>query len=263
MRKNIFWISFLILSVIWTNSVLANGIDFDKVDDRIEYGDVTILDGASAATWIMIADIDTLSAEMEAFNKWDEDVGSTQAFILWLDSSGDDIGACVTNTTSNYSCHNSDTSAVSTSGIQCMAWVWSGSNNWAFYVNGSDVGDNAIYDAGTVATLPNTSTSLYIGIGEQSGFRNPFDGKIYEYAIWDTNLSSAQVSNFCASELNRITLQTSPFSLKLYTPLDDVAEGVSADEAVIKDLSSSVIDGSGEDGSGSGLLGVPGIYSYP
>lgn len=104
----------------------------------------------------------------------------------------------------------------------------------------------------------NPTLSFGIGALNYSGgqLRN-FNGTISEIAVWSMSTApSAQMVNDLntnASCIRNIPLQYSS-GLQLYYRLDDVADGISADNKIINDYSGSGNSGSGNDGANNAGL---------
>lgn len=89
-----------------------------------------------------------------------------------------------------------------------------------------------------------------IGILKRAGVDIiPFDGQLNEVAVWDTNISSGEVSILNSSKMKHMPLQIKPANLKGYWAMNSGADGASADGATIIDLSGNGNNGTGDDGA--------------
>ena len=114
------------------------------------------------------------------------------------------------------------------------------------------------------ATLSNPTTSsrnAYIGIYDSLILAT--DPKMSELAIWDVALPLTEISLLANSKIKRLPLQIRPNNLKLYLPLDEVADGVSIHGKTFKDLSQNSNDGIGSDAGGESVGRAEEVLSYP
>jgi len=171
--------------------------DFESAsDDRITIGDVTILDSATAISMVAWVNIDSLTNSVMVVDKWDESNASEKSYFFRIQSDGDIQGAILTGPAANinFSIHSSSTPNVGTGSFTHVAAIWGGGTTWTFYVDGVDAGDITLIDNGTTTSPQNVTEPLKIGIGENAGFRNEFEGRIDEVGLFTRTLSSDEVN---------------------------------------------------------------------
>jgi hypothetical protein len=129
------------------------------------------------------------------------------------------------------------------------------------YVNAVEEGSIQT-DALTTDTIV-TNEPLRIGAKKNNGV--PFDGSLTEIAMWSVELTQAEVSQLYNSRIKGMPLQIQSSSLIAYWPMDDGADGTSADGQTFKDLSGTGNDGTGDDGANNSGLTNKGeeVLSYP
>ena len=126
------------------------------------------------------------------------------------------------------------------------------------FVNGVECS----YAFQTILSNPTTSSrNAYIGIYDNLALAT--DPKISEFAIWDVALPLTEISLLANSKIKRLPLQIQPSNLKLYLPLDEVADGVSIHGQTFKDLSGNNNNGTGSDAGGESVGRAEEVLSYP
>ena len=92
-----------------------------------------------------------------------------------------------------------------------------------------------------------------------------FDGTISEFYMWDTALTQTEITILAKSKVKGIGLQIQPTNLITYLPMDDAADGVSADSKVFIDRSGNGNPFTAYDGANdAGCLGKgEEVLSYP
>jgi len=141
--------------------------------------------------------------------------------------------------------------------------TWDGSvtaTNVKFYVNGSLIAHQSNQNG---VNLSSDTGVKYLG-NRNDGAR-PFDGIINEVALWSAVLSATEITILAKSKVKGIPLQIQPANLVMYLPLDDEADGTSADGDTFVDRSGSGYEGTGVDGgNNTGLTARAEEYlSYP
>ncbi len=78
-------------------------------------------------------------------------------------------------------------------------------------------------------------------------------------------LTADEARRACKPKGKRMILQIQPAALFFYLPLDDIANGISADSATFKDISGNGNDGTGDDGgNNTGLTALDEtLLTYP
>lgn len=107
--------------------------------------------------------------------------------------------------------------------------------------------------------------TVNFNIGNFDNLNRPFDGEIFEVAVWKAVLTAQEIANLSSSKVKRLPLQIQPSNLKAYWSLDDQPDGTSGDGDTFKDLSGNANHGTGDDGANNtGLTAVAEtVLTYP
>lgn len=136
-------------------------------------------------------------------------------------------------------------------------------DNFKIYVNGSETSYVFNQDGSGVAE---DNSSFTFKVGGDSNAARTFDGFISELAVWNTILTSSEISLLASSRTRYIPLQVRPSSLVTYLPLDEVSQGVSVSVSnIIRDRSSYGNNGSSQFGTGGAnpVGSADQVLSYP
>jgi len=265
MRKWIIVLLFLLIS-----SIGFAGIEFDNADDNINLGDIDAADTASELTISAWVYHESTVGDDAIYQKISSAItngilffrdnfalisGRTDTYNIFIEDSADgDI----------FRIEGASNASTSQTWTHVATTIIKGnSTGLRLYINGIEDANGPIdltnlggFDAGT--------RPLRIGQGESTTVRT-FHGGITEYAVWDKSLTAAEILLLATSKAKRLPLQIQPANLLFYLPMDDVADGVSADAVTLKDLSSAGNDGTGEDGANNtGLTGrAEEVLTYP
>lgn len=138
-------------------------------------------------------------------------------------------------------------------------------NQWQHFVFTFDNGNAVFYKNGIFLASKTGMTNPIAWTGFQIGLTNihTVNGTINELACWDVALSLPEISLLVNSKVKRLPLQIRPSNLKLYLPLDEVADGVSINGQTFKDLSGNGHDGTGADAGGESRGEAEEVLSYP
>lgn len=112
------------------------------------------------------------------------------------------------------------------------------------------------FGTGTIpATLQNSTAPFTVGDMDITGtLSRATNGQLVEAAVWKgINLTAVERAILANSHAKHMPLQIRPSNLSIYLPMDDGADGTSADGDTVKDLSGSGNHGIGDDGAGAGL----------
>ncbi len=85
-----------------------------------------------------------------------------------------------------------------------------------------------------------------------AGAGEEMKGIISDVAVWDTNLSSDEITFLAESKIKGAPLQVKTSNLKAYWSLDDIADGVSGNAATFIDMTGNDHDGTGTNTVGRG-----------
>lgn len=241
----------LLLSIFLSISLIANcwaGIDFDGIDDGIDTTDIANVEGAlTISAWINVDDLTNGYVILAKYH-------STNSLKSWLFR---------INSTSElaFYTYNGSAQAViaSTNTISSDTWTHilmtfdgtAGTDKVDFYINGALCTLNATNDDTYVPA--NTATVITMGRwASATGFN---DGISTEEAIWNVELTTAQIAQLASSRIKGMPLQIQSTALKGYWSMDDQETGTSADGDTVRDLSGNGNNGTGVDGANNtGLL---------
>lgn len=158
------------------------------------------------------------------------------------------------------------TNRVNTTDWFHYAFSYDEDGNAIFYLNG--VQENSTAPATTDNNVIDVSAvNVYFFARNRDDAAEKFsDGQMEEWCFWKgVALSAEEVLQLAGSRVRRVCLQIQPSSLERYFPLDDVADGTSADGASFRDESGNGSAAVGDDGAGNDNLIAKAseILSYP
>ena len=113
----------------------------------------------------------------------------------------------------------------------------------AIFKNGVEVA-YGLQQNGSGTENSDATTALIIGNAPGAIPNRSWQGDIEEFAIWDVELSTANILNLAGSRARYMPLQVDPSALAAYWPLDDVAEATTASgTAIFRDRSANTNHG--------------------
>jgi len=167
----------------------ANGfsLDLDGTDDRVEIGNVTVLNSSSAFS--LTCWIKSSATIIDTFDIFSGGDGYANGIYLYLTPTGLDFG--VGTSYGRYS------TALNDGSWKHLAAVYNGSS-FAVYINGSPVSISTTNTppASTVATAGNGSH-----IASRVDDTREFNGKMDDFAIFNSALTASEVSNIYSGNL--------------------------------------------------------------
>ena len=251
----------LLISLLYITSPALGGVDLNGDADYIDVGTSNFPTKAplTVACWINVDDNDW---DYKFFSRWNDSPYAYTFLLLWDVSDGDIDFYCKRNGTDDMYKANCNSSDISLNTWIFVCGVMDNSTNITLYINDKSFtgGDNG-WNNTNIPTVPAT-----IGAGQVGSSRNDIlDGKISEVAIWDTNLSTEEVSLLYNSKVKGIQRQIKPNNLVGYWPLDDFPDGTSLDTSSggYKDRSGNGNDGTGVDADGDSTNIAEEVLSYP
>lgn len=249
---------FLACPVAW------GGVDFDGVDDFINVGSPTTLDNKHAFSVCQYIYRDGASNLGMTWSK--RSAGSFQKHFVVGDFPGaepdDTIGVFM-----NMSGTDMDVKAVAnlapTSSNICVCCTVSSSFVGRLYLNGAEVSSYYVQTTGTGSAIDDASANVNLGRNSDGG-GNYFDGKIYDHAFWDKQLTEYEVKSYCDG-VKRNSIQVATANMMNALPLDDQPDGTSGNGDTYRDLTVNANNGTGDDGANNtGLSNVAeASLSYP
>ncbi|MEQ9405584.1 MAG: LamG-like jellyroll fold domain-containing protein [Cyclobacteriaceae bacterium] len=181
----------------------ANALEFDGVDDQVNLGDVTYMDGLSDITieaWFNTDVSPYFTASNEHYSiiaKGDMSFAGNNAVGIYFrstDGGGDlfaRVGTGSGTQTASYSSPN-----INENEWYHVAMSWSSGGNVDLFINGLLVSSSSSTLSGTINDI---AESLYLGSSD-SGFEQQFDGMIDEVRIWDEVRTPSEIlSNMTTS----------------------------------------------------------------
>ncbi len=158
-----------------TNGVIGDEREFDGIDDYIDMGDATNLDGATVATfeaWIDIANWDADAI----MRKW---TGGGQAYIFGLRGT-DELQITIRDGTNQLNTETTNAN-LSTGTRYYVVGIWLGGNSRKFIIDGTIEPTMNDITAGVVTSIDNVSENLAIGARYNGGSPDNFlDGQMDE-----------------------------------------------------------------------------------
>jgi hypothetical protein len=132
-------------------------------------------------------------------------------------------------------------------------------NSWDLFVDG-DSKLNFSYSG----SVPNLPADVLLGKQNLAAGTVEFSGLFNDFSVWKTDLSDAEINQLYNSRIKYLPLQIKAVNLMAYWPMDDGANGTSADGDTVRDLSGNGNNGTGDDGANNtGLTWqAEGILSY-
>ena len=258
-----------IISLLLALALIPNlcwaGADFDGVDDEIDCGSNASLDNLSAMTISLWANVDTfvagevLVAKGNTGWRWRLGGSGTNNLEIRIDYNTQDAWRVTSD------------SSITLDVWQHFLLTWTGSStatNIKIYVNGTET-SYASTQNGSTTRSDDSASNLWIGTID--GTTSFIDASITEVAIWNMVLSADQIVLLAKSKVKRMPLQLSDpdadgtNELVGYWPMDEVADGASADLATFFDLSGNGNNGNPDNGANNtGMTGVAeSVLSYP
>lgn len=239
--------------------LVFGGIEF-ATDDRVDFGDNAAFDGfGSAFTIVFNITRGSIGVDQAIGGKWDHLVSqrswfvrifadNTVQFNVDSDGAGVNVDARVT------------TSTITDSLPHQIACVWkSGQRNKIYFDGVEQAGTNA----GSVqASINNSTASLFLGATSTGTLLN-FNGTIIDAALYNTNLSTAQLLALWTEKNKQKSSTTEEANIVEVWPLDG-EDGTSADGDTIRG-SVNGLNGTGNDGANNvGLTWrAERVFSYP
>ena len=120
---------------------------------------------------------------------------------------------------------------------------------------------NGVSQTVTETSTPNNTISwlnAILNIGADNGDLGDFDGKISEFAWWNSQLTDPQCTQLTLAKVKGLPLQISPSTLQNYWPMDEVAEGVTITNSTLRDYK-----GTNNLTADSGIGAAETFISYP
>lgn len=170
---------------------MGASLDFVPANnDRVDLGDITTLDGATALTFSFWVKFDSLTAGARISSKWGS-LTANQSFIIQLDNSASDELRYAMNTGAGLLLVRDSLNANLSTGIWYNVIVtWSQFQNVSIYLDNTSLSLASVV-SNNITSFPNSSSNFEIGT--ESGTSTAcIDGKISQYAVWKRVLSAAE-----------------------------------------------------------------------
>lgn len=260
-------VKWLLIFLLITSPVHA-GVDLDGVDDRIESNNVTLgsnLSSHSVSFWYKTADTticnpfgsknDGSTLIFQMFLHTDDE-STNKAGYLYYYHRADDGDACYEATDGNTGIGDGEWHAI-------LITADYPNQDYKFYVDGSIQASTLLSGCSSYIGT-NLDYEWVIGAVNSRGTIAGFcDAEITEFTVWTSELSATDAIHL-SSGVKRMPLQVSPLTLFTYYPMDDEAEGTSADGDTFLDMVGTS-NGTGNDGANNTGLTAKAeeILSYP
>jgi len=228
------------------------GIDCDGTDDFFK---TDASDNTSLGAWndpislFVVAKLDTAVSGDAILARWgDSDASSTADFWL-LEMSGSPIKIRLAKI------RNADqdgyilvsTATVSSGETIRLATASDAEANMKINLNGSEnSGRTFLFGAAEAGT---DMEMTFCGRSSAGGSSNYADITVYEVALWNIELTSAELDLLTESRVKGLARQIQPANLKAYWQANEVPDGTSADAVVLQDFSNNGTTITGSDGA--------------
>lgn len=263
--KKLLSVLFAIFLLFSPVSSLAS-IDFDGSDDFATYGANQILDDPTQTMgcWVKI---DAVTTDLAFIGNWE--TGNVEGFIFQFDDSGGcgtDRWAWFFREDSGVNGHNicGGTTVVADQWYSVI--VTMNTSSAELFVDGvSDATSSAQGSGGTFCDFSDCNHTVYLGWTGHDTATRFFNGEIEDCFHYSTVLTDAQILQIGTSKTRRIQLQISPTTLTALNPMDDGAEGTSADGDTLADMSGNGNVVTGDNGAGNDnlLWAASEVLTYP
>jgi len=166
---------------------MGASVDFDGTGDIVNYGDIDILEGATAFTVDMWFILDALPSESKILGEWGGSTGSQ--WLVDIFSAGS--LQFIAQNAGNRSRYGTADSTITTGQWYHATIVWSGTTSWKLYLDGVDTTLSDKGSSGTVNSI-GTGNSEY-SLGGQGVFSsNLIDGRTAHVHVYDVALTHAE-----------------------------------------------------------------------
>lgn len=182
----------------------------------VNYGDIDLLEGASAYTVDFWLWLDSASSEQKLISEWD---GGNQ-WMLFLPSTTN--LQFIAEGSAGRNRYGIAAGTLSTSQWFHVSVVWSGGQNWKCYIDGSDIANSNAGSSGTVTTIQAGGSKYSIGVSNGST-STALDGRLAHIHLYDRALS------FEETEQLRWKPFTIPTNLVSYIPCYGASTAVCRD----------------------------------
>lgn len=264
-------IGFIVFSLLLVCNPCRGGITFDGTDDYIDTNytpSYSATDDLSVCGWFDLDDVASVEEYITGFITSSVSRGIIQIGLTTSCASGANLNARFRDDDGNLDGNVCGDTAITvdTPHSFCLTYDDSAADSF-LYLDGVETASDLTMTAVGSKNVTNPR-EWFIGARDSEGTPQTFwDGDIYEVAYWDNAfLSAAEVLLYHNSEMRRMPCQLQSSTLLKYFPMDDVADGVSADAASFRNECGSDEDvGTGVDGgNNTGLTGVAEkTLSYP
>lgn len=242
---------FLIISVSYA------GIDFDGTDDKVNVADTTtlgVINSITIAGWINRSG----AQPIEGFGTFivKKPSAGQPPFIIWIKNAGARLRLQATVDDGVWEITNNFVIGE----WHQIIWTWVSGAKPKCYFDGIEQSVSGGTLTGNLRTNSNDVTIGYIDDPNKYWFY----GQINEVGVWDTALTATEISLHYNSKIKGMAYQIRSVNLKVYLPLNDLADGGNLDGFTFIDRSGNGYDGIGDDNDASGGQGkAEEVLSYP
>lgn len=256
------------LGLLLLTAPVQAGVNFDNVDDFISLANESNFDFDHTDTFSVFAWIkgNAETSQQAIFSKGVRGADNFKGWDLVINSGTNRIIIHMVHIWPDAIQVQGDTEQLDDGAWHHVGYTYDGSSSGSgvsIYLDGSGETEDVIKD--TLSGGDTLLNDIAAHIGERGDGGINFNGIIEDVSVWNVELTSGEVSRLYNGRVRRRPLQTQPSGLVHHSPLDDVADGVSADGATFVDMSSNGNTGTGDDGANNtGLTGTAGeVMSYP
>ncbi|MHC4602581.1 MAG: LamG-like jellyroll fold domain-containing protein, partial [Planctomycetota bacterium] len=174
----------------WTTGLIDGALSFDGLDDYVDVGDVTFLDGASEATFSLWVKLDSLTLNQIFIHKLG-DIGNRSFQVLIDDVTSGEFDGDIFDGTKRYFIRSTN-AALKTGEWYHLVFVWNGGDIGNLYKNGIQLTFSEATTT-TPVTISDSSVPLAIGIQANDLSSNPFNGKMDDVRIYNRALPPGEI----------------------------------------------------------------------
>ena len=225
MKRDISWRGLLAVFCCWllVCSVMWSAVDFDGVDDLLNCGSLANLDNMNPISLAITMKIDALPPAGQVVVLIAKDA------VIWRFHLFDTGAVRMRFPHTVATLTRLSVASTAATGVWNV-WIvtWDGTVNEtgvSIYKDGTAVS----YAAGASGSgAQSDDAALDLVIGNDPGLTQDLDGQVTEVAVWEATLSANEISRVSLPRRSRIPLHVRPADLRLYIPMDEFADGVTA-----------------------------------
>lgn len=167
-------------------------LTFDGVDDYVDFGDVTVLDGAVAVSFTFWVKYNNLVSGGGLLSKWGNLPVDRQILVL-EDTTSDEILVALFDGVANLQLKTTSAANLATGVWYHIAVTFENNTDLKVYVNGVQQSLTTVLNDSVAALSSTSTTSFQIG-AETDELRPSLDGRLDQVQIWNRALSAGEIN---------------------------------------------------------------------